>query len=258
MRRNENSPTTYINIGGPGTTALPERADPNAEPSWETVSSEPEYEWPDHRTHWTSAQLPPEVLADPKSAHRVMEWTIQLKIGDTTYDIAGVLDWTPPPPAWLPYLIVVALAAVGVFVGWIRRSSIVATGLLVLGCAASVWHLASTPLPRGSTSSVIYGLLGVSVPTVAVLVLTVLAVRAVRWQSGPEPSNSAPYLFGLAGWLLIAEALPDLDVLFRANVSAIGPAWAARTAVLLLLGLGVGLALGSFGLLRSRAKDVAR
>lgn len=136
MRRNEKSPTTYINIGGPGTTALPERADPNAEPSWETVSSEPKYEWPDHRTHWTSAQLPPEVLADPKSAHRVMEWTIQLKIGDTTYDIAGVLDWTPPPPAWLP------------------------------------------------------------------------------------------------------------------------PAWAARTAVLLLLGPGVGLALGSFGLLRSRAKTL--
>ncbi|MDQ4038063.1 MAG: hypothetical protein M3313_06880 [Actinomycetota bacterium] len=253
VRRNQNSPTTYINLGGPGTAALPDRADPTAEPSWEIVSSEPEYEWSDHRTHWTRAQLPPDVLADPGSAHRIMEWTIPLEIGSTTYDVSGVLDWTPPPPTWLPYLVVVAVAGVGVFVCWIRRSSTLATGLLLLGCMASVWHLASTPLPRGSTSSVIYGLLGVSVPTVAILVLTVFAVRAVHRQSGAKPWNSAPYLFGLAGWLLIAEAFPDLDVLFRANVSAIGPAWAARAAVLLLLGLGLGLALGSFGLLRARS-----
>ena len=126
--------------------------------------------------------------------------------------------------------------------------------LLLLASAVSVWHLASTPLARGSTSSVIYGLLGVSVPTVAVLVVTFFAGRSVRRQSGQEPSNSAPDLFGIAGWLLIAEALPDLDMLFRANLSAVGPAWAARTAVLLLLGLGIGLALGSFGLLRATTK----
>jgi len=130
VRRNENSPTTYLNLGGPGTVALPERADPNAEPSWETVSSEPVYEWPDHRTHWTSAELPSVVRADPGSAHRVVEWTIPLKIDSKTYDVSGVLDWTPPPPSWLPYLFVLALAAAGVFAGWIRRSSGLATGLL--------------------------------------------------------------------------------------------------------------------------------
>lgn len=254
VRRNENSPTTYRDMSGPGTTALPDRADPNAEPFWETVSSEPVYEWPDHRTIWTSVQLPADVLADPDSEHKVLVWNIQIKISDGFYDVTGVVTWTPPPPGWVPYGVMAVLAAVGVFTGWIQRSSRLATGLLLLASVASVWHLASTPLARGSTSSVIYGLLGVSVPTVAVLVVTFFAVRSVRRQSGPEPSNSAPYLFGIAGWLLIAEAVPDLDTLFRANLSAVGPAWAARSAVLLLIGLGIGLALGSFGLLRATAK----
>lgn len=123
-----------------------------------------------------------------------------------------------------------------------------------LACAGSVWHLVSTPLARGDTSSVVYGLLAGAVPTVAVLVLTVFAVRAARRQSDTGASTSAPYLFGIGGWLLIAEALPDLDVLFRANVAAIGPAWGARLAILLIIGLGAGLAIGSFGLMPSRSK----
>lgn len=256
VQRNENSPATYLNLTREGATALPERADPNAEPSWVTVSMESVYEWPDHRTHGTATLLPPEVRADPDSAHRIMEWTITLRVEGVPHDVSGVLDWTPPPPTWVPYLILVALAAVGVFAGWVRRSPRLATGIMMLACVGSVWHLASTPLAEGSTSSVINGLLGVSVPTVAVLVLTVFAVRAVRRQSGPNPSNSAPYLFGIGGWLLIVEALPDLDMLFRANVAAIGPAWGARVAILLLLGLGAGLAIGSFGLMNSRSKTV--
>ena len=256
VQRNENSPATYLSLTRDGTTALPERVDPNAEPSWVTVSQESVHEWVDHRTHWTSAVLPAEVRADPGSAHRVIEWTIPLEIGGRTYDVSGVLDWTPPPPGWLSYLILAVLAATGVVAGWVWRSPRLATGLLALACVGSIWHLASTPLAQGGTSTVIYGLLAVSVPTLLVLVLTVFAVRAVRRQSGADPSPSAPYLFGIGGWLLVAEALPDLDMLFRANVSAIGPAWAARSAILLLLGLGVGLAIGSFGLVRRRPKSV--
>ncbi len=60
----------------------------------------------------------------------------------------------------------------------------------------------------------------------------------------------------ISGWLLVVEALPDLDVLFRSNVSAIGPAWGARLAVFVLLGLGLGLAIGSVGLMRARPKTV--
>ncbi len=44
VRRNENSPATYLNSRRDGTTPLPERADPQADPSWVSVSSETVYE----------------------------------------------------------------------------------------------------------------------------------------------------------------------------------------------------------------------
>ena len=254
--RNENSPATYLNASRDGATSLPERADPLAEPSWVSVSSETAYEWHDHRTHWMSASLPPEVLADPGLTHRVIEWTIPLEIDATTYEVSGVLDWTPPPPGWLSYTILLGLAVVGIAAGWLWRSVRLAAGLLVLACAGSIWHVLSTPLAEGSTGSVVYGLLAVVVPMLVVLGLTFLAVRAARRQPPAGGSGSAPYLIAIASWLLIVQALPDLALLFRSNVSAIGPVWGARLAVLLLLGLGAGLAIGAIGLLRMRAKAV--
>ncbi len=89
-----------------------------------------------------------------------------------------------------------------------------------------------------------YGLLAVLLPTLMVLALSFCAVRAVRRPPVVGGSGSAPYLIVISGWLLVVEALPDLDVLFRSNVAAIGPDWGARLAILLLLGLGLGLAIG--------------
>ncbi|MGI8723351.1 MAG: hypothetical protein ACR2JG_14130 [Geodermatophilaceae bacterium] len=138
----------------------------------------------------------------------------------------------------------------------VRRSARLAVGLLGVACAGSVWHAASTPIAQNESSSVAYGVVAVTVPTLTVFVLTALAVRAVRRQTVPAPSGPLPYLLGIAGWLMVAEALPDLDVLFRSNVLAVGPAWTARLAVLLLLGLGAGLAMGSIGLLRAQRRTV--
>jgi len=256
VHRNENSPATYLNLSRDGTTPLPERVDPKADPSWARVSSEPVYEWHDHRTHWMSALLPPEVRADPESPHRVIEWTIPLQIDGATYEVSGVLDWTPPPPGWLSYLVLVGLIALGAGAGWVWRSGRLATWLLVLASAASLWHATSTPVVQSSSSSVVYGVLTVGLPTAILLALSAFAVRAARRSSAGQPSGSLPYLVGIAGWLSIAEAIPDLDVLFRSNVASLGPAWAARLAVLLLLGLGAGLAIGAVGLARSRSKPV--
>ncbi|MDQ3475200.1 MAG: hypothetical protein M3492_02350 [Actinomycetota bacterium] len=256
VQRNDNSPATYLNSSRDGTTPLPERADPQADPFWVSLSSETVYEWHDHRSHWMSALLPPQVRADPDVSHRVIEWTVPLEIDGRAYSVAGVLDWTPPPPGWASYAVLVVLVGTGAAAGWLWRSPRLAAGLLVLAGAGSVWHVASTPLPFGDASSVVYGLLAVLVPTVLVLVLTYFAVRAVRRPPVVGGSGSAPYLIAISGWLLVVEALPDLDVLFRSNVSAIGPAWGARLAVLLLLGLGLGLAIGSVGLMRARPKTV--
>ena len=45
-----------------------------------------------------SALLPPQVRADPDVSHRVIEWAVPLEINGRAYSVAGVLDWTPPPP----------------------------------------------------------------------------------------------------------------------------------------------------------------
>lgn len=181
----------------------------------------------------------------------MIEWTIPLEIDGTTYDVAGVLDWAPPPPGWLSYAVLSVLIGIAVAAGWLWRSPRLAAGLLVMACVGSVWHVLSTPLASGGTSSVVYDLLAVLVPTLTVLALTAFSVRAARRQPAAGASGSAPYLIAIAGWLLVVEALPDLDVLFRANTYAIGPAWGARLAVSLLLGLGAGLAIGSIGLMRA-------
>jgi hypothetical protein len=46
------------------------------------------------------------------------------------------------------------------------------------------------------------------------------------------------------------QGLPDVDVLWSANVLTAGPQPAARVAVALLLGLGLGLVLGGIAAVR--------
>lgn len=50
----------------------------------EQVSTQPEYLWHDHRTHWMSeGVLPPRVAADPAREHVVSEWLVPLQQGST-------------------------------------------------------------------------------------------------------------------------------------------------------------------------------
>ena len=112
--RNARSPATYINLDRFGRVELPEDADAAAEPRWERISTEPQYVWHDHRTHWMSErQLPPPVAADPTTDHLVFEWTIPLRHGDIDVAVAGELTWSPPPSPWVvwPACAVLALSA---------------------------------------------------------------------------------------------------------------------------------------------------
>ena len=51
-------------------------------------------------------------------------------------------------------------------------------------------------------------------------------------------------------WLLLVRGLPDVDVLWTANVASTGPEPAARAAVALLIALGVGLVPGGIAAVR--------
>ena len=52
------------------------------------------------------------------------------------------------------------------------------------------------------------------------------------------------------GWLFLVQGLPDVDVLWSANVATNGPEFLARSAVTVLVAFGVGLVGGGIAAVR--------
>jgi hypothetical protein len=245
--RNANSPATYLNLDRFGKASPPAHADADAEPDWEQVSTEPQYVWHDHRTHWMSEnQLPPTVQADPSSAHTVAEWTVPLVHGDTEIAVEGVLTWTPPPSPGLTWPIYVGLALLAVAAGLFARTARPLGVLMAIGAVAAVWHAAATPVPPASIASHTGAILSALLPALTALLVAVIGVRAAWRGRGAMAGLMAVVL----GWLFMVQGLPDVDVLWSANVASAGPQILARVAVAVLVTFGVGLVLGGIAAVR--------
>jgi hypothetical protein len=245
--RNQRSPATYINLDRYARVRLPASVDPRAEPRWVQLSTQPHYVWHDHRTHWmTQGLLPPVVAADPGRSHTVFAWAVPLRYGATEARVQGVLTWTPPPSPWLVWPLYGATAllaaAAGLFAGTARPLG----GLMVLGAAAALWHAGATPVPAVSVSSHAGAILAALLPALMAAVVAGIGVRAARRGRGVMTGLFAVVL----GWLLLVQGLPDVDVLWSANVLTNGPQAVGRVAVALLLALGAGLVVGGIGAVR--------
>jgi MYXO-CTERM domain-containing protein len=122
--RNARSPATYLNEERYGNAKVPPDAKEGAEPRWERVSRTPTYEWHDHRIHWMSPILPPQVRRAEDEEHHVFDWTVPVTVGSQPVRLLGSLDYEPPPPSrFRPVLIVplVAVAVLGAAFWWRRR-----------------------------------------------------------------------------------------------------------------------------------------
>jgi hypothetical protein len=245
--RNANSPATYINLDRFGRTTLPASADPGAEPDWVQVSTEPSYVWHDHRTHWMSEDLlPPAVAADPTREHLVSAWVVPMTYGGTEVQVRGELTWSPPPPAWLVWPLYAVLALAAVAAALVARSPRPLGALLLVAGAAAVYHAATTPEPAVSVSSHAGALASALLPGLIALAVAVGGlVAAVRGRGG-----LTALLAVVLGWLLLVQGLPDVDVLWTANVLAEGPVLLTRAAVAVLVALGAGCVVG--GLVATR------
>jgi hypothetical protein len=254
--RNALSPATYINLDRFGKVAVPEDADGSGEPRWERVSTEPRYVWHDHRTHWMSETLlPPAVAAEPDRSHTVSEWTVPLRHGDTDVVVAGELTWSPPPSPWLVWPLYVALALLAPAAGLLARTARPLGVLLLVGAAAALWHAAATPEPPSTISSHGGAILSALLPALTAALVAGLGFRASRRGRGAMTGLLAVVL----GWLLLVQGLPDVDVLWSANVLSGGPQPMARVAVALLLSLGAGLVVGGITAVRRfREADAPR
>jgi hypothetical protein len=252
--RNAHSPATYINLDRYARVTLPETADSHAEPEWVQVSTEPHYVWHDHRTHWMSqGQLPPSVAADPGRSHTVSEWTVPFRYGDTPAQVTGLLTWTPPPSPWLIWPLYAALALLAAAAGLLARTARPLGGLLLVGAAAALWHAGATPVPPVSLSSHTGAILAALLPALTAAAVAGLGFRSSRRGRGAMTGLLAVVL----GWLLLVQGLPDVDVLWSANVLSNGPEAVGRVAVALLLALGAGLVIGGIAATRRfREADV--
>jgi hypothetical protein len=245
--RNANSPATYLNLDRYGRVDLPGHAGGQAEPDWRQVSTEPHYVWHDHRTHWMSEnRLPPAVVADPGRSHTVFGWTVPLLHDGSPVGVAGELTWSPPPSPWLVWPLYVALALLAVGAGVLARTPRPLGALMLVGAAAAGWHAAATPEPPVSISSHAGAVVSALLPALIAALVAGLGVRSSRRGRGAMTGLLAVVL----GWLLLVQGLPDVDVLWTANVLSNGPQAAARVAVALLIALGAGFVVGGIAAVR--------
>lgn len=245
--RNANSPATYLNLDRFGNASPPPQADADAEPDWVQVSTEPRYVWHDHRTHWmTENQLPPTVQADPTRPHTVAEWTVPLRHGETEAEVAGVLTWEPPPSPALVWPVYAALALLAVAAGLLARTPRPLGVLMLVGGAAALWHAVATPEPPASLGSHTGAIVAALLPAGTAALAAVLGFRAA-WRGR---GAMAGLLAIVLGWLFLVQGLPDVDVLWSANVLSSGPRELARAAVAVLVTFGVGLVAGGIAAVR--------
>ncbi|WP_138758358.1 hypothetical protein [Modestobacter altitudinis] len=250
--RNALSPATWLNLDRYGRTRVPADVDDAAAPRWEQVSTQPRYAWHDHRTHWMSeGRLPPVVAADPGSPHTISRWTVPMTYGGADVDVTGELTWSPPPPGWLVWPLHGLLLVGTVLAGWWARGPRPLAAVLVLSATAALVHAVTTPAPAVSVASHTGAVVSALLPALLVVLTAAVGVRAALRGRGVLTGLAAV----VAGWLLLVEGLPDVDVLWTAHALTTGPQFLARAAVAVLVAGGLGLVVGGLGAVR-RSRDV--
>ena len=125
---NQNSPATYSNEDRFAVTPIPKFATAKtakADPNWKVVGSGGQFIWHDHRMHWMSHTLPPDVH-DKHQKTKVFNYTVPLKVNGHTAAVDGQLYWVgiPKSSPWLWFAVLAVLSVIGLlFVRWRRRSN---------------------------------------------------------------------------------------------------------------------------------------
>lgn len=218
--------------------------------------------WHDHRVHWMNDNRPPEVAADPSQTHRIRDWVVPLRIGPSTVEARGTLDWLPPPePGTWWAVCLVAAAALATLAGRAPAAGRIALTVGALaGGAAGLVYAVGRELDAGTTG--VGGMLGGLLAGQTWLLLTSLAAIAaaayfVRGRASVvRGRTSADFALALAGaCLLISAGLPNATVFSRAVAPVPWDGAWARAAVATVIAAGAGLAVA--GVLRIRANGRA-
>jgi hypothetical protein len=91
---NKSSPAYFLNQSFYGDVTVPAYATSTATPRWSIVDRTGQLEWHDHRIHWMSPVLPPQVK-DKAKRTLIFDWTVPIEVGASKGDVAGQLFWAP-------------------------------------------------------------------------------------------------------------------------------------------------------------------
>jgi hypothetical protein len=91
---NKRSPAYFLNQSFYGNVTVPVSASPKAAPTWTVVDRTGQFEWHDHRIHWMSPALPPQVK-DKGKRTLIFDWHVPIAVGTQSGTVAGQLYWTP-------------------------------------------------------------------------------------------------------------------------------------------------------------------
>jgi hypothetical protein len=111
VQLNTRSPAYYLNQNFYGNVKVPPSAVPTARPQWTVVDRTGQLEWHDHRIHWMSPLLPPEVK-DKSRRTKIFDWQVPIQVGARKGTVDGELFWTPEADSNAPVAAIVALAAI--------------------------------------------------------------------------------------------------------------------------------------------------
>jgi hypothetical protein len=121
---NKRSPAYYLNDDRYANVQVPASADAKATPQWSTLDKTGRFDWHDHRIHWMTTALPPQVKDKGKKTF-IKNWTVPLSVGATKETVAGNLYWVPSAGGGVPTGAVIALIVLalggGAFVVLVRR-----------------------------------------------------------------------------------------------------------------------------------------
>ena len=108
---NTRSPAYFLNQNFYGNVNVPSSAAPTATPAWTVVDRTGELEWHDHRIHWMSPALPPQVK-DKSKRTKIFDWQVPIQVGASKGAVNGELFWTPESGTKAPAGAIVALAVI--------------------------------------------------------------------------------------------------------------------------------------------------
>jgi hypothetical protein len=120
---NRNSPAYYLNDDRFAESEVPAEVDAAAAPDWERVDGSGTLTWHDHRMHWMSRTVPPQV-EDESTETKIFDYEIPIELGSRRGAIEGTLTWVGEDSSFpiVPFVALAIVAALGAGVVALRRS----------------------------------------------------------------------------------------------------------------------------------------